>query len=367
MNLVFRTDASCQIGTGHVIRCLTLARELRERGAECLFVCRAHDGHLIEQIELDDFQTIILPRMDADHPNCEDNQPHMMHAHWLGSDWRIDAQQTISAIKESPVDWLVIDHYALDVQWERELRPYTKRILVIDDLADRKHDCDLLLDQNLGREGSDYSGLIQPGIETLIGPKYALLRPEFSQWRERSLARRTQPKFRNLLITLGGVDKDNLTGELLTELSTCELPDDLQITVILGLRAPWIEDVQAKAASMPHPTKVLLGVSNMANWMAESDLAIGSAGGTAWERCVLGVPTVVVVQAENQKSGAEALQANGAAILVDNVQQIGCLLKSLNDKTIRSTFLVEIGNAAANVTDGQGVQRVARVMCGIHV
>lgn len=363
VKIAFRADASIQIGTGHVMRCLTLADALRERGAQCSFICRQHLGNLVDLIKQRGHQVHALPTGNKNYPTPF--QP--AHAAWLGTGWTTDAKQTRLALDQQSVDWLVVDHYALDCQWETALRPYARKIMVIDDLADRPHDCDLLLDQNLGRTKEDYGGLLKFGAHLLIGPQYALLRAEFAQWREYSLARRTQPQLKNLLITMGGVDESNATGQVLDALKTCELPDDLHITVVMGPHAPWLTQVQALAISIPWPVKVLACVSNMAQLMADSDLAIGAAGGTAWERCTLGLPTLLLVLAENQKSGALALQKAGAALMVQDIDELHDLLAPLTGIAGKPVALLQLSNAAASLTDGKGVMRVVQKMLGNYV
>jgi UDP-2,4-diacetamido-2,4,6-trideoxy-beta-L-altropyranose hydrolase len=362
MQVVFRADASLQIGTGHVMRCLTLADALRERGASCSFVCRLHQGHLLALINQRGHQALALPELqESVQPNHNDTA----HAHWLGTDWATDAQDTQQALSAytggQPVDWLVVDHYALDACWEEALRPQAHRIMVIDDLADRPHACDLLLDQNLGRNQADYGGLLKGKPTTLIGPQYALLRPEFAALRAYSLARRqANPQLRRLLITMGGVDKDNATGQVLAALQSYNLPADLRVTVVMGPHAPWLSQVQAQAAQMPWHTEVLVGVDNIAQLMAESDLAIGAAGGTAWERCSLGLPSLVWVLAQNQLQGAMALQKAGAAVAMETEQQIFNFMESLQAGELTKEVLNKLSTAAAVVTDGGGCKRTVK-------
>jgi len=261
MNIVFRADASLNIGTGHVMRCLTLADALRERGASCRFVCREHPGHLLQLISERGHVVVSLPLPSPPSaaPGTTDQQP--AHAHWLGTDWHTDAQQTLDGIGNTPVDWLIVDHYALDNRWESALRTRCQYLMAIDDLADRLHDCELLLDQNLGLTARDYAPYLPQDCTTLIGPRYALLRPEFAALRPYSMNRRKQPQLKQLLITMGGVDKDNATGQVLHALAQCTLPVDLQITVVMGPHAPWLEQVRQQAHIMPCPTQVLAGVS----------------------------------------------------------------------------------------------------------
>lgn len=176
MRVFFRVDASSEIGTGHVVRCLTLAKELKKQGANCTFICRSHSGNLLDQIIHEGFETVVL------QGNCSGNQGQqtqprtLAHADWLGTDWETDALQTKEAIGSQKPDWLIIDHYALDQNWERELRPLCKKIMVIDDLADRDHDCDLLLDQNLVANLTHrYLQRVPDQCACLLGPKFALL------------------------------------------------------------------------------------------------------------------------------------------------------------------------------------------------
>jgi UDP-2,4-diacetamido-2,4,6-trideoxy-beta-L-altropyranose hydrolase len=182
--ILIRTDASVQIGTGHVMRCLTLADELRGRGAEVIFVCREFDGNLCGYIEEKGYIVHRLPVSDATEQGDQNIEIGLKHTAWLGADCQTDVEQVEEIIKdlESPPDWLVVDHYALDERWEECLRSYCKKIMVIDDLADRPHNCDLLLDQNFYENlESRYDGLVPPQCKKFLGPKYALLRPEFRE------------------------------------------------------------------------------------------------------------------------------------------------------------------------------------------
>jgi UDP-2,4-diacetamido-2,4,6-trideoxy-beta-L-altropyranose hydrolase len=356
--IAFRTDASLQIGTGHVMRCLTLADALSEKGSRCTFICRPHSGHLMDMIAQRGHRAVALPSLATTTNRLPVDTAH---AAWLGADWQTDAQQTREALGNECVDWLVVDHYALDHCWEQALRPLCQNLMVIDDLADRVHDCDVLLDQNLGRSAKDYSGLLKPHTTTCIGPQYALLRPEFALLRSQSLARRVQPQLKQLLITMGGVDKDNATGQVLQVLTDCHLPADLRIIVVMGPHAPCLAEVKQQAAQMPWPTQVLVGVDAMAQLMADSDLCIGAAGSTSWERCCMGLPTLLLVLAENQSTVATALESIGAAVALDVDQN---LLQAFEKYTQRVAMaqLKSLTLAAAGVSDGLGVQRMLEAM-----
>ena len=362
--VVIRTDASLQIGTGHVMRCLTLAAALQSAGAQCHFICRDHSGNLIDLIRQHGYRATALPAAtEACLTNSLAVDEQSAYSAWLGVDWTIDVQQTKVAIGAMAVDWLIVDHYSLEIRWEQVLRPLCHRLMVIDDLADRPHVCDLLLDQNLGRGEGDYTQLVPEGCTVLVGPRYALLRPEFSAFRDYSMRRRTTPQLKHLLITMGGVDQTDATSSVLEALQDCSLPADMRITVVMGPHAPWLKHVQLLALQMPRPTEVKVSVSNMAELMAASDLAIGAAGSTSWERCCLGLPTLMVVLADNQKEAASHLERAGAAnwlrLDIRLHQQIEDRLHCLLNQ---SEQLSEMSFHASEIADGKGADRIADIM-----
>jgi UDP-2,4-diacetamido-2,4,6-trideoxy-beta-L-altropyranose hydrolase len=369
--VVFRTDASLQIGTGHVMRCLALADALAAQGARCRFIGRVHAGHFLEMVRSRGHDALALP-LEPLSPlvaTAAPTQPPLAHASWLGGDQDADARATLLAFAGARADWLVVDHYALDATWERALRTACRRLLVIDDLADRDHDCDLLLDQNLGRRPADYAARAPPHARVLAGPRYALLRPQFAALREASLARRRSPEWaiQRLLISLGGVDCDNATGAVLKALrdAPAVLPADCAVTVVMGAQAPWLDDVRALAARLPWSTDVRVAVDDMAALMAESDLAIGAAGGTSWERCCLGLPALLLVLAANQARVAGEIGAHGAAIVLtrsDAGQFASTLVLDPLAEASRPSQLRCMSEAAANVADGLGCDRVLRAM-----
>ena len=365
--IAFRTDASLLMGSGHLMRCLTLADALTVQGAQSHFISRAHPGHLLEVIRQRGFEFTALPAELSAPPaaniqTASDSAKEPDHASWLGCDWQTDAEQTRAIVEKLQPDWLVVDHYALDQRWESALRPYAKEIMVIDDLADRPHQCDLLLDQNLGRQPQDYAHLVPPQCQVFAGPQYALLRPEFAALRAYSLQRRQQPVLKQVLITMGGVDQPNATGQVLQALKGCSLPQDCCISVVMGLQAPWLPQVRALAQDMPWPTEVLVNISDMAQRMADSDLAIGAAGSTSWERCCLGLPTLMVVLADNQRLGAQALQEAQAALLIGDVNDIAMKLPLAINASASHHRLQEMSTATAAIAYGRGVDKVLKAM-----
>jgi UDP-2,4-diacetamido-2,4,6-trideoxy-beta-L-altropyranose hydrolase len=354
--VVFRTDASLDIGTGHVMRCLTLADEIRTRGGECEFICRDMAGHLGELIVDRGHSVTMLPTAS----------PHQKaglegYEAWLTVPQAVDASDTVSALKRTALpDWLIVDHYALDVTWEIKTIPYARHLLVIDDLANRQHRSDILLDQSLGRITDEYEALVTPKTTLLCGTNYALLRPEFARWRNSSLKRRITPAVGHILISLGGVDRDNATCKILRELEKSFLPSTTKVSVVMGKTAPWLQQVEKAAGESRFTCSVLSNINTMAPLMSEADLAIGAVGATSWERCALGLPSVVTVLAENQTYAAQKLQTAGAALLFSVGDGNSNNLVAIIDKLAENPMLLTtISQQAASICDGKGCQRVA--------
>ena len=365
MRVLIRADASLAIGSGHVMRCLTLAHALRALGCTVAFVCRAHDGHLSAMLAQAGYEVFGLAKPS---PSACDQNAGMAYAHsaWLGVSEANDFADCQPILADYQPDWLIIDHYALAKPWQqraRHLLPNVK-ILVIDDLADRAHDSDILLDTTFGRHAADYRDLVPPYCRLLLGTRYALLRPEFAEWRERSLKKRHKPAAQqriNLLLNLGGVDSDNVTLAVLHALQTYHAKQqrDIRVTVVMGKTAPHTASVQAFAKTAAFDCQVVIHATNMAQRMAQADIAIGAAGSTTWERCCLGLPSVLLVLADNQRHIAAALQqARVVAVcareqLADDLPD--ALAQVLNDYAAFS-------RRAAALVDGRGATRVVNAI-----
>lgn len=367
LRVCFRADASVNIGSGHVMRCLTLASALREQGAECRFICREHPGHLISQIEAKGFPVIRLP-LSAElrgRPQKEAVFPRTAHNAWLGNSPEQDAAECTHHLATSPVDWLIVDHYALEAAWETALRPYCRQIMVIDDLADRAHQCAALLDQNLGRTAAAYQAQLPATCRILTGPQYALLRPEFAAWRTASLARREQACVSNdrplqLLINLGGVDQTNDSERILATLTPKMLPSNTRITVILGPSAPHRKAVEQRSQGLHWPCTVIVAANNMGELLSQADLAIGAAGSSTWERCCLGLPTLALTLADNQRGIAAALAAyTGLASAGEN---LAASLRQFFQQLRSPKERLAHGRRVAQLVDGQGCERVADLL-----
>ena len=346
LKVVFRVDASLAMATGHVMRCLTLAQVLKENGADVEFICRKHKGSLIDKIQSNGFYVHaleVLAEIETDNK--------LTHSHWLGATQQQDAGACIDIFKVKKADWLIVDHYALDNQWQKRLKPYYEKLMVIDDLADRKHQCDVLLDQNFGRSSQDYKDLVPTSANLLMGPEYALLRPEFEKYRQYSLNRRKDEKFKKLLVNMGGTDTDNITGKVIERLQITKLPKDVEITIVMGKMAPHLSSVITSVNKLPYRSEVKVDVDNMAELMANADIAIGSSGATTWERCCLGLPTIQLIAAYNQEFIARKLNKINAIKLVE----INDVVENLENFQY---WMKSTGESASKVTNGSGIKGV---------
>ena len=359
MRVVFRVDASASIGTGHVMRCLALAQGLESAGGQAIFVCRELSGHFCDEIAANGFTVLRLPA-DATWV-AKDGGDQVPHAAWLGTSWQQDAAQVSAALEHlKPIDWLVVDHYGLDVRWESALRPLTKQLMAIDDLFDRSHDVDLLLNQNiLHGSCANYAELVPGACRLLLGPRYALLQSRYRELRSRLPAR--SGKIERVLVYFGGVDAANLTGRSLMALDAAGC-GDLDIDVVLPVAGPHAESIRAMAARLPgahvHDT-----LPSLAPLMATADLAIGAGGTTSWERLCLGLPALVVTLSDNQLMIAETLQANGLARWLGHHHEISVEILADALRPLLQEGLVpdwSVGCRAA--VDGAGVERVAALM-----
>jgi UDP-2,4-diacetamido-2,4,6-trideoxy-beta-L-altropyranose hydrolase len=355
-NIVFRTDASNIIGAGHVMRCLTLADALHEQGANCYFICRNHEGNLIDHIKSRGYFVRALPSCTHITPVRND------HHSWLSTSWEQDAQETIAAITalNIKIDWLFADHYGIDDRWHRTLKSYTKKLAVIDDLADRHFCCDVLIDQLCHRTNSDYSPLTQHNTQLLLGSEYAMLRSIFHQVRGQAINKQQQlSSISRVFISMGGTDLLNATLTSLHILKNSDIDRDIDVDILVGQQSDYIEKTLDKKefAFNIHIHPVTTPVHEL---MLTADIAIGAGGLTAWERCCLGLPTFLITIAQNQHNAARALEKQKAAAWLgdadnfDEAYAVNVFNEYINDIAKLKTLSVN----ATNMVDGLGCQRI---------
>lgn len=363
--VAIRADASTVIGSGHIMRCLALAAKLKASGAEISFICRELPGNLCDTIsDRWGFPVHRLPHNPGRTPlTAHDVSDNSAHAAWLGTNWQDDAAQTAMAISSqfASADWLVVDHYALDARWEAAMRPTARHLMVIDDLADREHDCDLLLDQNLHRDVSTrYENLVPSHCRRLLGPRYALLRQEFREARTRMRVR--DGVVRRVLIFFGGIDANNETSKALEAMMSLDRPD-IDLDVIVGATNPNLEHIRSICTAMPR-ARLHHNPGNVSELIGSADLAIGAAGATSWERCCLGLPSFVISLAMNQESIACALDDDGLAIYLGIHTEVtaGTIAAAVEDLVCNSDRVKEMGVRCAALVDGHGTERVVRAL-----
>jgi UDP-2,4-diacetamido-2,4,6-trideoxy-beta-L-altropyranose hydrolase len=359
MRMVFRVDSSLEIGSGHIMRCLTLAKALRERGVECLFLSRNHQGNLNELLRSQGFAVSILP-FPEDSSQASDQDITIRAPSESEPSWRIDAELTIKTLGERVVNWLIVDHYALDKHWESELRTHAKNIMVIDDLADREHYCDLLLDQNIVADfETRYDNLVGTACARLLGPKYALLQPEYAEIRSRIPPRNGHVG--RILVYFGGSDLYNLTGLTISAFLKLRRKD-LQLDVVINPNSPNAASIESQVEAHANIT-VHGSVPSLAPLMARADLAIGACGATTWERCCVGLPSIVITLAENQIPIAESLSKRGLIRWVG--KHTSMTIESLSqviDEELDGRGLRAWSTACGHIVDGQGTERVATIL-----
>ena len=358
MKIAIRTDSSIKIGSGHVIRCLTLARALKKNGHNCKFISRNLKGNLNRVIK----QEFELEELAAPNKNYK-NLIYPPHAIWAEIDWESDAKESIS--KLSGFDWIICDHYAFDWQWETFISTEGIKIMVIDDLADRHHKCDLLLDATLGRYKKDYKKLTNSNTVLFVGVEYALIRPEFKKSRKISISKRLDREIKNILICMGGMDSYNLIPEILINLGSEFISQKLNVNILISSKANNIKLIEKKISELAFPVKLLIDQNNISEIMIETDIAISACGLFYYELATMSVPTILIPVSDIQKKMAiKFTQLSSANVLLDPLTESG--LKDL--KNVFSRFIVNIkSNKISKVNsipkfDGGGVEKVAKAM-----
>ena len=363
-SILIRCDASLSIGSGHVLRCRALARELHRRGAVVTFLCRRQAGDLIALLE-QEFAVLSLPELPL--LDCEGLAGRDLYQAWLGCSQEQDVADCLEVLGLaglSNLDWLVVDHYGLDASWESQILKgqagkAQPKLFVIDDLANRPHKSDLLLDQNFFGESTEhrYERLLPPHCRQLLGPHYALLGPEYAQLHPLLPERR---ELHRLLVFFGGVDPDNLTGRTLEALRDPALAH-LAVDVVIGRQSVHRQAVEDLVSKRPLTT-LHDPLPSLAGLITRADLAIGAGGATTWERACLKLPSLVIAIAENQLPFAEALHKAGHLQLVGEAATVSA-------ERIRSALLTWVAGArlqdtGCDLTDGMGALRLALTMLG---
>lgn len=350
MRVLIRADASPTIGSGHIARCLTLARVFREQGAHVAFACRQLLGHRLQALASEGFETFSLP----DFYPGEDPQQAIESL----LPWQADIEALEQALADQPAfDWIIVDHYGLDHHWQTAVRRLAPRIMAVDDLATRIYSVDLLLNQNLSGTQTAYEGLLPEHCRTLLGPRYALLRDEF-----RCGAIDIKPKVKRVLVNFGGFDAAMQTHHAMLALTDY---NELEVDFVAGAdNSAWAR-MQRMAVSRPQ-WRLHRFVNDFHRLMMQADLFIGAGGGTSWERSAMGLPTICIAVSNNQQANSEVMATFGAHIYLGTREEVTVkqLRQAIGFVVDNQGLRQSLAQHSRRLVDGLGVSRVAVALAG---
>ena len=338
--IVFRADGGRAIGAGHVMRCLALASVFSEGGWQVAFAVSGETKQSISALAHCGYEVAVLPDNEADEEEAA----------------------ILAGLWPAGMDILVVDHYGRGAPFQRACRPWVKRIAVIDDLADRPHDADVLIDSG-AESGSLYRSLLPGSASVLIGPRFAIVHPAFRAARKSALVRRDGRPVARVLVSFGQVDVPNATAAAVAALEAAGFDDD--VDVVLGSAAPHLADVREKAGKR---VRLHVDADDMVGLMSAADLAIGAGGGTAWERCCVGLPAILVEIAENQRGIIAAVLGGGAGMNAGAVDaglatRVG---ERLSDMLRIAELRIEMAKRGVELVDGRGAERILFAIVGEH-
>lgn len=336
--LIIRADANAHIGTGHLMRCLALAQGWQTQGGQAIFVTACESDSLLRRLSDEGFQVVTLERT---HPDP--------------ADWEI----TSEALSAHPGAWVALDGYHFDPAYQRWIREAGHPLLVIDDMAHLDHYyADIVLNQNIHAEKLDYS--CESHTRLLLGTRYALLRSEFLAWR--GWQREIPEVARKVLVTLGGGDPDNQTLKIIRALQQVEV-EGLDVVVVVGASNPHFDELQSAARNSQCVIRLVRNATNMPELMAWADVAVSAGGSTCWELAFMGLPTLILIVADNQRPIAEQLDIMGMAVNLGWYEGLSSteVVEAITHSLMTPKMRVEMARRGQELVDGEGVARV--LMC----
>lgn len=350
MRVLIRSDASSTIGSGHIARLLPLARALRKQGSHVAFACRLLSGHRLEALAGEGFETFALP------PRYPGEDPQQAIESMLP--WQADIDALANVLHDpTGFDWIIVDHYGLDHHWQTAARRWAPRIAAVDDLATRRYTVDLLLNQNLSGTPQAYVALLDPGCQTLLGPRFAMLREEFC-----APAITIKPRAKRVLVNFGGFDAAMQTHHAMLALADF---NELDVDFVAGTDNPAWAQMIAMAANHSN-WRLHRFVSDFSRLMREADLFIGAGGGTSWERAALGLPTICMAVSNNQQANGEAMAGSGAHVYLGAREQVSVaqLREAIGFVAGNEGIRQSLAMHSRQLVDGRGAQRVAVALAG---
>jgi len=356
-NLFIRADVGTKIGTGHIMRCLTLAESLKKKFVDIYFISNKIPQNLADFIERKGYKVCNI----HGYSYIEGKK---IHPAVKKKSIERDVNQSVEIISshKNEENWLIIDHYGIDKKWEEKIRKYVDKIIVIDDLANRKHDCNVLIDQNFYKNMKvRYEKLVPKNCMQLVGPKYALLRSEFKNARKK-LKRKN--RLCRIFVSFGGSDPTNQTAKVLLALKNLNLK--CRIDAVVGNSNPHKDYVKRLCASIPfclfHNKS-----ENIASLMANADLAIGGGGSMTWERCCIGLPTIVSILSNNQQKLTEEVAEMGCVINLGYASKLTSNSFANALKKIEIKTLQKMSEKCLRLVDGNGTRRIVNKIFQIGI
>ncbi len=347
----FRVDSAHCMGVGHVMRCIALADGLSKNDWDCHFICKQHKGSIHKIIEQHGHGVSLLD-IDSSFIGLSEYEG------WVGSTQIDDAKASLSSIKHA-ANLLIVDHYGLDEVWEKLVKPKVGLIIVIDDLANRAHACDILIDSKYGRLGDDYLDYIDGSTVLLVGAQYCILRNEFPELIDLAKEKRKKTKkIKTILINFGGTDPKGYS-ELAFDMITNNF-SEIDIEIVIGSNHSCLEKFKRNKS---RNIRVHIDTEVMASIILRCDFAIGSYGGSSWERCLLGLPSIGILSADNQKFIARSLHESGASKCINKEELFDELHAILNGDF---SWWKIMSQNAFNICDGKGVSRILSCIEGCN-
>ncbi len=371
MAFIFRSDSAEFIGTGHIRRCLNIAKEIKERGSDSIFICNSYKGNINNEIKKN-FKVLELPKKKISLKEKEfyTNNNNQLYKDWLGCNEEEDAINSLDLIlkiKNITIDWVIVDHYSLGEIWEKTIKNGLKnfnkntKILVIDDLYNRNHYCEILLNQNYFTNDNldKYKNILSIHSQLLIGPHYALLGKDY--FGINNLTKKSR-EIKRILIYFGGVE--NSIHHKVIESISAEKFSEIIFDYIISKSSKYysyLKNIENKVENIyVHDIK-----KTLADFILRSDLFIGAGGSTSLERLCLGIPSITIVLADNQQEISENLNNDKYIKLIGNESSIShkMITKAIDDFIYKKVLLKD----GKELVDGYGTKRVVNNLLGINL
>jgi UDP-2,4-diacetamido-2,4,6-trideoxy-beta-L-altropyranose hydrolase len=333
--IIFRADASSRMGTGHIMRCLSLAEHLQKAGGKAVFV-----------------MSETLPSLNT---RLESKGVDFLEIDVIPGGFE-DAGQTAQIVKDLSASWIVLDGYHFNSLYQKKIKDSGLRLLVVDDIGSVDYYfADIVLNQNLYADKSMYANK-ESYTSLLLGTCYVLLRPEFSKW---SKWRRTFAKDNsNILVTLGGSDEKNFTGKVIEAIQEIN-SGKLDVVVIVPNNSHY-EELESSIKKSKIHIQFKKNVENMSDLMAWADIAVSASGTSSWELAFMGLPTLCVAIADNQCQVVEALSKVGVSVNLGWYESVTSskMAEEISELLFDVDRRTAMSKRGRNLVDGRGAERV---------